>query len=580
MFEADRGSLASRGKMIDEATTQAALFQLTGVGVVQTDMATGRFVRANAAFCEMVGYSEAELLGMTNAELTHPDDWGRDAQSFRALQRGERQGGTSLTRVLCKDGSVVWLDLHVTVLGEGNGALNLMVATDVSEQKRADAVSRETEEYGRFLLRLSDALRAEPDADAVANRALRMLFEQLQLDRCYVGVYRLADDRGDFTHQVGNDRVPPVPDGVRLSDFPDALRVVFDRTLVIGDVAETEGFSDTDRRNLGALGMRALVAATLRQGENRPLWAIVAISARPRRWTRGEVALIEEVTERTWAAVERARAEAVLRKSEAKYRTLFETMGQGYCDLELLRDASGRAFDQRYLEFNPAFERLFGIPVARARGRTASEVFPGLEPWWTEAFERVAARGEPEHIEYEVASLGRWFEVLAYPRGGDRLTVLYEDITERKRVEAERERLLEELEGFNETLEQRVLERTEALRHSEQRFSQAFYVNPIPACMTTFGRETFVEVNAAFLTLTGYEHDEVVGRSSRELQMWSSPEDLKRLTEAQRDGRGFREADRHGVSGRATSHGASRHAQPAVGADLRTGGRNRRAGAL
>jgi PAS domain S-box-containing protein len=131
----------------------------------------------------------------------------------------------------------------------------------------------------------------------------------------------------------------------------------------------------------------------------------------------------------------RARIEAALRESEERYRSLFQNMGQGYCDLALLRDRKGRAFDQIYLELNPAFERLFGVPAAQAKGRTAQELFPDLEPWWYEAFDRITRRGEPERIEYEVAALGRWFEVFAYPRGGDRLTVLYEDVTARKHAE-------------------------------------------------------------------------------------------------------------------------------------------------
>lgn len=86
---------------------ETILFQLTSVGVVQIDLATRLLVRANRTFCEMVGYSEAELRGMTYLGLTHPDDRECDAEDLRALQQGERREDFSLTRVVRKDGSVV-----------------------------------------------------------------------------------------------------------------------------------------------------------------------------------------------------------------------------------------------------------------------------------------------------------------------------------------------------------------------------------------------------------------------------------------------------------------------------------------
>ncbi len=89
---------------------------------------------------------------------------------------------------------------------------------------------------------------------------------------------------------------------------------------------------------------------------------------------------------------ERVRAEAALRASEAKYRTLFQTMGQGFCELELVRDGQGRAVDFRYIEVNPAFERLVGVPAAQARGRLGKEVLPGLEQRWVETYERIVPR--------------------------------------------------------------------------------------------------------------------------------------------------------------------------------------------
>ena len=200
--------------------------------------------------------------------------------------------------------------------GDGSRLIGVFF-DDITERK-------EHEQRQAFLLRLSDALRAEPSGEAMTERALRMLFEQMRLDRCYVGIYQLAEDRADFPNQVHDDRLPPLPTHVRLSDFPEALQVTFDRTLVADNVATMEGLSDSERASFAGLGMGALISATLRKGPNIPLWAICAVSTRPRAWTQGEVALVEETAERTWSAVERDRAEAALREATAQHTEKLE----------------------------------------------------------------------------------------------------------------------------------------------------------------------------------------------------------------------------------------------------------------
>lgn len=286
-----------------------------------------------------------------------------------------------------------------------------------------------------FLLRLGDALRVQPNEAAVAGLALRLLAGRLGLDRCCVAEVDLPSDRADIPHQFAAPGFPPMPTPLRVSAFPEAMRQLYGQTQVMDDVAGDPGLGEGERRALAAMRFGAFVAATLRRGERNPVWVLVAVSARPRDWSAEDVRLVEDVSERVWLALQRVRAEAGLRQSEEKYRTLFQTMGQGYAEIELLRDGAGRVVDQLYLEFNPAYERLIGISVAAAQGRRASEVMPDLEPWWTEAFARIVGRGRPERIEHQVASLGRWFEVYAYPRGADRLVLLYEDITDRKRDE-------------------------------------------------------------------------------------------------------------------------------------------------
>lgn len=224
-------------------------------------------------------------------------------------------------------------------------------AQDISPRQRAEAVLRESEERQAFLLRFSDALRAAPSADAVADLSIRMLSEQMELDRCYITFYRPEDDRADFPYQVGNDQVPALPDTVRLSDFSDAYRQVLGKTFVVEDDFERRGLSEAEKRNSQRLGMRALLASTLRKGEDNPLSSLAAVSARPRRWTQGEIALVEEVAERTWAAMERARAEVELHESEARLSRALEAGELGAWELDLSTLEAWRS---------PQHDRIFG----------------------------------------------------------------------------------------------------------------------------------------------------------------------------------------------------------------------------
>ncbi|MDW7709560.1 MAG: PAS domain S-box protein [Deferrisomatales bacterium] len=129
------------------------------------------------------------------------------------------------------------------------------------------------------------------------------------------------------------------------------------------------------------------------------------------------------------------KAEEALRRSEERFRRLFETMGEGFALHELLRDADGNPADYRFLLVNAAFERQTGLRAADVVGRTAREVLPGIESLWIERFGRVALTGEPAHFESYSEALGRWYEVHAYRTEPERFGVVFLDVTERKRTE-------------------------------------------------------------------------------------------------------------------------------------------------
>ncbi|WP_435017588.1 PAS domain S-box protein [Tundrisphaera sp. TA3] len=184
---------------------------------------------------------------------------------------------------------------------------------------------------------------------------------------------------------------------------------------------------------------------------------------------------------------ERKRAEAALRASEERFRSLFESMDEGYCVIRPVADAEGRPVDYRYLLANPALEHHTGL--RDVVGRTAREVMPGHEPGWIEAYARVAATGEPLRRTARVEDLGRWFEVSAFSLGGGQVGVLFSDVSARLQAE-------------------------EALRASEARLSEIFRHAPSFMAVLAGPDHVFERVNERYFELIGGR--DVVGMPVRE----------------------------------------------------------------
>lgn len=127
-------------------------------------------------------------------------------------------------------------------------------------------------------------------------------------------------------------------------------------------------------------------------------------------------------------------AQRALQESDRRFRDLFSSMTEGFAVHELICDSEGRPIDFRFLEINPAFERLTGLRRDIV-GRTHNEILPNDDPKWVQIYGKVALTGEPVQFEEYSPALKRWNEVFAFSPARGRFATLFSDITERKRSE-------------------------------------------------------------------------------------------------------------------------------------------------
>ena len=162
---------------------------------------------------------------------------------------------------------------------------------------------------------------------------------------------------------------------------------------------------------------------------------------------------------------ERKQAEEALRRSAEQYRTLFESIDEGFCTIEVLFDEHDTPHNYRFLEVNPAFERHTGLQ--QAVGKTIRELAPGHEAHWFEIYGKVALTGESIRFENRAAAMNRWFDVYAFriePAVNRRIAVLFTDITARKQTDEALRASEQRLRLLSRSLEARVEERTRQVR--------------------------------------------------------------------------------------------------------------------
>lgn len=139
---------AEREKLLLAASQEAlhtsesrfrTMFQIASVGMWVVDARDECLLHVNNKFCEITGYTRAELIQQPFRNLTHPDDRQADWEIYERATRGETQQYYNEKRYVRKDGTAVWVRVNAAFLrdAEGIAVRSMGVVEDITEQKRA-----------------------------------------------------------------------------------------------------------------------------------------------------------------------------------------------------------------------------------------------------------------------------------------------------------------------------------------------------------------------------------------------------------------------------------------------------------
>lgn len=255
-----------------------------------------------------------------------------------------------------------------------------------------------------------------------------------------------AAELGIWSWDIGADRVEAddrVADlfGVPRQDRCSAPLARYLAAIHLDDVEST------------AAGISAAIAACSTYGATYRLrlpdggWRWVMARGHVETDLQGKARVVRGVIIDTTRQLE---AEQQLRASEERYRTVFDSIDEGLCVIDMLFDDDGRPCDYRFIETNPAFIKHTGL--VDAVGKTMRDFVPHHEQHWFDTYGRVATTGEPVRFENEAEGLSRWYDVYATRLGGPqphRLAVLFTDVTERRRSDAALRQMANDLSEAN-----------------------------------------------------------------------------------------------------------------------------------
>ncbi|MBX3390608.1 MAG: PAS domain S-box protein [Phycisphaeraceae bacterium] len=393
--------------LLESAALRTAVEQHSIVSVADTE---GRIVAVNDLFCQLSGYTQRELVGHSHRIVEsglHPVSFW--TEMWQRIGSGKAWRGEICNRA--KNGSLYWIDSIIAPFRGSNGAIDKFVSIGSDITARVEA----QEQIAANELRMRAIIDAEPECLTVTgpNHELQEINQSgLQLFEA--------------------ESVEQLRELTLLALVRPEYRELFSemQRRVLKGASETfECQICGCRGRLRWIESRAVPLRSISGG----IEAVITVShdITDRKQAEGRVAAMHAELE---CRVDQQTAQ--LRASEMQYRTLFNSIDEGFCIIEMLYDANGKPVDYRFLEISPSFEKQTGI--SNAVGRRMREIAPNHEEHWFTCYGRVALTGEASRFQHRAEALNRWYDVYAFRFGepaSRQVAILFKDISDQKQME-------------------------------------------------------------------------------------------------------------------------------------------------
>ena len=245
------------------------------------------------------------------------------------------------------------------------------------------------------------------------------------------------DDRLNAIHdsRLATGRIQPGDQLDELLDEELISELKRGKPIAISDVA-TDPRTTRLANRFQQAGLHAVLLAP--STRRRHFHVILALQRdQPGEWQPWEISLLDDVAWRLGLRLDRARWDRALRESEARYRSLFTSIDEGFCIIERLDPDADGNIDFRYLTANPAFTLQAGVD--NVIGKTMRDVIPDEYAQWAKTYDRLLKTRKPIRFTQNLETTGRILELYAFPLDdapdSTQVGVIFQDVTGRKEAE-------------------------------------------------------------------------------------------------------------------------------------------------